>query len=113
MGKLLKKFPYPGYVLSVFGVNLFFILLVFLFQSKLPPVVPLYYGLPKGSEQLAPKLALTFPALLALMITAINIFFASVMDNQFLQKILLGVAGLITLLAGFTTIKIVFLVGSF
>jgi hypothetical protein len=86
--------------------------LIFLNWSRLPPVVPLYYSLPWGEEQLAPKMALV------VFVCAFSIFYLGntlgayflLPRSKFLSHLLLSGATLVTLLTGITILEIVLLV---
>ncbi len=65
--------PFKKLLISVFVLGLGTIGLVVLLQRSLPPEVPLFYGLPKTEEQIAPSLNLIIPSLAALTIIIINL----------------------------------------
>ena len=87
-------------------------LLLFISWSKLPPVLPLYYSLPWGDEQLAPKMALV------VLVCVLSAFYLSntlgayflLSRSKFLSHVLLSAATLITILTGITVLEIVLLV---
>jgi uncharacterized Tic20 family protein len=87
--------------------------IVLLIQRWLPPQVPLFYGKPSGEEQLTSSLVLTLPSIVSLLILLINVSFAAVLKDEFLRKTLVLAAIAVTFFAAITTIKIIFLVGSF
>ncbi len=101
--------------LAVFTItfNLVVALLVLLFQNTLPPVVPLLYGLPVSSAQLAPSLALVIPPLVAAFLGVLNLMTVKATKDKFLEKLLAGLSIAITALAAITVIKIFLLVGHF
>jgi len=115
MTKPLTKIdlPFKRTVITSLATNLLFILLVVLLKNNLPPQVPLLYGLPEGEEQLVPRLLLILPNTLAIGITLINIGLTFVTKDLFMRKLLLVVPVVVTFLAVITTLKILFLVGSF
>lgn len=114
---VLKSFwestPFRGYFYLSSAINLFSALAIFLTRNLLPPVVPLLYGHPEGAEQLVPKLGLLVAPAVAMIITIINLLLTRLIKNEFLQKILVLSAFLISVLAAITILKIIFLVGSF
>lgn len=112
LGKAIS-FPFRSYFVVFLGLNLAVIILVLSLQSKLPPVVPLFYGLPTGEEQLVPKMFLITPLLIAIAITIANIFILKITKEAFIQKVFVGLTLAVTLLAIITTVKIFFLVASF
>jgi hypothetical protein len=105
--------PYKKLLISVFVLGLGTIGLVLLLQRSLPPEVPLFYGLPKTEEQLASSLNLIIPSLAALTIIIINLLISQFIKDTYLKSVLVlvGVAGVF--FATITTLKIIFLVGSF
>lgn len=105
--------PFKEYFFVCFGLNLLIIILLFLLQNNLPPVVPLFYGLPTGDEQLVPRMFLAIPCLSAIIIIVINGVVAKLSKSAFIQRVLVGLILAGTLLALITTIKIFFLVASF
>jgi hypothetical protein len=108
-----KKIPYRGCVyLSVF-LNVVSALIVFALKGYLPPVVPLFYGLPTGAEQLTPMLGLFLVPVVGLIITAINVLVSIFSKDDFLKKSLIISSVFISLLLTVTVIKIVLLVGFF
>lgn len=105
--------PYKKLLIFVFVLGLGTIGLVLLLQKSLPPEVPLFYGLPKTEEQLASSLSLIIPSLAALTIIIINLLISQFIKDRYLKSVLVlvGVAGVF--FATITTLKIIFLVGSF
>lgn len=80
-------------------------------QSALPPVVPLFYGLPAGEEQLAQTALLAIPAVIALLLIASNFLLLRVSRDKFLQNVLLSTMVVITALSTITIAEIIFLIG--
>ncbi len=82
-------------------------------QKSLPPEVPLFYGLPRTEEQLAPSLSLIIPSLASIAIIVVNLLISQFLKDDYLRKVLVlvGVTGVF--FATITTLKIIFLVGSF
>lgn len=101
------------FTLGCLLVNLGLIAFVVFSQNYLPPVVPLLYGLPLSEEQLVPKLFLTTPAIAAMLVVAINfLLIRTAIKNSFLQKVLVSVFVLASILSSITILKIIYLVGS-
>lgn len=96
------------------SLSIEFGLLGFLFfvWPKLPPVVPLYYSLPWGEEQLSPTIGLAGVILGVFVFYLINTLAAFLILNRskFLAHLLLCAATLMTLLTAITTIQIILLV---
>jgi len=96
----------------VLVINFVAIILVFLLQAKLPPVVPLLYGLPKGEEQLVPRLFLLAPLAMAQIIVAINFAITKITHDKFSRKVLTYLMVATSILSIITVAKIMFLVGN-
>lgn len=78
----------------------------------MPPVIPIYYGLPSGTDQLGPAVALAYLPLTSLIITLVSAVFIYLLKDAFLQKILIVVSILATILSSFAYYKVVLLVGN-
>jgi len=81
--------------------------------SNLPPQVPLFYGLPQTEEQLAPAWMLIIPSALAFLILLGNASLSLFIEGDFSKKALAGASFAVSLFSAVTTLKIIFLVGSF
>ena len=115
MRKPLEKIPnlpYKEGISVCVGINLIFFLAIVFLQKRLPPEVPLFYGLAEGEEQLVPRLLLSLPNLIALIIILINTGLTLLTTNLFVKKILIMASVTATFLASITCLKIFFLVGS-
>jgi uncharacterized membrane protein YkvI len=104
--------PFKGYIQFAFALNILVAALVLIFLKKLPPQIPLFYGMAEGEEQLTRAWTLIIPSFVALFILVVNSLLSSKTNDDFLKKVLI-VAGLAaTFFATITTIKIFFLVGN-
>jgi hypothetical protein len=108
-----KKLPFKGCIYFSLIINLVLAALTVVLRGILPPVVPLFYGLPAGTEQLAPSIELAIAPALGFVITLLNIFLSSLTKDIFLKKTLVISSAFISLLLAITFIKIVLLVGFF
>lgn len=108
-----KNIPYKGCVYFSVILNLVSIVLIFILKEFLPPVVPLFYGLPAGAEQLTPSLGLILAPISGFIIMAINIFISNLTHDAFLKKTLIISSAFISLLLAIAVTKIVLLVGFF
>lgn len=107
-----EKLPLKSlFVISVI-TNTIFILISFVSQLLLPPVIPLFYGLPKNAEQLAASLFIVVPSVIAIVFTIINAMISIKVEGQYLKRTLAFASISITLLSVVATYKIIFLVGS-
>ncbi len=109
---LTIKIPYLEFVFAILIANLATMIGVVLLQSKLPPEIPLFYGLPSGTQQIANKQMLVIPSLVSISSLFINVFIIFITNNQFLKKVLVFTCLLITILSITTSVKIFLLVGN-
>lgn len=105
--------PFRNYVYFCLFLAIAAIIAVVILLKWLPPQVPLYYGLPEGEAQLAPALGLILPSLVALAVLTVNVTACFFIEDDFLKKALILTAIGVTFFTTITTIKIIFLVGSF
>lgn len=106
--------PFKNYVSISVSVSLATIaaVVITILFSKLPPQVPLYYGLPEGEAQLAPALALILPSLVSIATSIVNIMTCFFIEDEFLKKVLILTSIGVTFFATITTIRIILLVGN-
>jgi len=117
MNKLMQKYqslvavlPFKNWSLSLLVINLLGILGVGLAMRALPPLVPLFYGMPYGVEQLASKSSLILPGSVSLGTCILSIIISKAVGDDFLKKVLFGGMIISTILALTTTVKIIFLI---
>lgn len=108
-----KSLPFQEYTTISLILSIVTIFVTLLLRSKLPPIVPLFYGRPVGEGQLVPTLGLIIAPGGALIFTLINTFLAILSKDEFLKKTLVLTSFLVSLLLSITVIKIIFLVGFF
>ncbi len=108
-----KNAPFKSSIYFSVSLNLLTALLILIFKSVLPPVVPLFYGKAIGEGQLVPVLGLLIAPSTSLVITILNLTISSLTHDVFLKKVYAAAALLISLLTTISVIKIVFLVGFF
>lgn len=94
-------------------INLLAIIIVVILRKNLPPVIPLFYGLPVSEEQLTSSLGLIIPGIVSLVLITINYFLAQSAKDEFIEKILTGLIISTTALSLIAVIKTIMLVGSF
>jgi hypothetical protein len=102
-----SKLTYAGWIFNF--VTIIFLLAV---QGRLPPEVPLFYGLPQGREQLAKPIFLILPSLISIVIITANLFMIRFLKDDFLKKVILAAGAGTALFACITSVKIAFLVGN-
>lgn len=100
------------FFLSVF-ISLLIVAAVFVFYNRLPPEVPLYYGLPVGNLQLADRSYLILPSSIALAFIILNLILSVFIKDTFLKKSLIITGLALSIFSAVTTIKIMLLVGNF
>ncbi len=102
----LKKIINASWIL-----NLLVIFFGLLLLKRLPPQIPVFYGLPQGEAQLSPPLGILIPSVSSLIFIFLNLFLINIIKDEFIKKTLV-IAGLATaVFALITTVKIIFLVG--
>ncbi|MBI2066131.1 hypothetical protein HYT60_01305 [Candidatus Woesebacteria bacterium] len=109
----ISALPFKNFAVASSVVNILIILTTLFAQKFLPPQVPLFYGLAGGEGQLAPRLFLLIPSLGSLVVLIINSFISARVEDVFIKKALILAAIGTTFFAAITTLKIIFLVGSF
>ena len=98
---------------KIFFVLMFIFLGIGLWKWKnLPPELPLFYSLPRSSDQLGTPFALLLLPMISLFLFALNLIFAALIyEKSKLASDILTIIGLIaSLLLLMTYIKIIFLV---
>jgi hypothetical protein len=109
----MQDFLSKNYAFGPLVVSILTCLVALLVQTILPPLIPLFYGLPTGSEQLSPSYGLLIPGALSLIINLVNFLLWSKIQDGYLKRILLISSYIVAFFVIITTIKIIFLVGSF
>ena len=109
--KIFEKMPLKNLFLVSIVINLVFILLGLFANLILPPEIPLFYGLPKNSEQLTRSIFIVLPSLVSLVMTLVNITISVKVDSQYLKRVMAFASTGITILSIIATYKIIFLVG--
>ena len=111
--RMWKNLPLRGYIYASFSIDLVLVIIVLALRNFLPPVVPLFYGLPSGENQLVPQLGLLIVPGVSLLITILNTSIASSSKDEFFKTTLIVSSALISVLAAVAVLKIIFLVGYF
>ena len=111
--KIRDDIPFKKFVYLAVFFNLLLIAVIFLIKNFLPPEIPLFYGLPEGQDQLGSVYLLALPCIISTGIIFLNILLGTLVKDEFLVKILCltGIASAFFSIV--TTLKIIFLVGSF
>ena len=103
----IGNIPYFYGMLIMLSVNVLVITLLIIFLKKLPPQVPLFYGLPRGEVQLAPPISLVYPLVLSSLFLVINSVFATLSKSPFSKKVFVVGGIFISILALITVIRII------
>lgn len=110
---LSKTIPLRKLLFTSLIVSLLTIGLVLALQRYLPPEVPLLYGLPLGEEQITSSTSLIIPSLISVAVFVINASIIFVLEDKYIQQLLVMTTFAVTLLSSITTLKIIFLISSF
>lgn len=108
-----KNTPLKGYVYASGGLSFVSILAILILKSYLPPVVPLFYGLPIGSSQLIPALGLLLVPSVNILIGILNIILSNFSKDIFFKRTLIISSFFVSVLTTITVFKIIALVGFF
>lgn len=93
-------------------INLFLIIGIFLLQKKLPPELPLFYGLPEGEGQLVKTNLFALPPLLAVGFSLINFLIYNKVEDKFIKEVLIYSLLFLSFFSLVTVLKVAFLVGN-
>ncbi len=110
---LNERFPLLKIIYLSIAINLLVMIAIVLLNNRLPPEVPIFYGLPEGPSQLGPKNHLAIPSILAMLFIVINLLMVFFIKNDFLKKTLIITGFILSVFSFTTTLKIMFLVGNF
>lgn len=108
-----KNITFYKYYLASIVLSIISTLGILISRGFLPPIVPLYYGRPIGSEQLTPNIFLFIIPAVSLLITTINIIISKSVNDEFTKKLLAISSLLISIMSAVTLVKIISLVGFF
>jgi len=110
--KEIKQIPLIKFSYSALAISFLSIIFVLFVYNKLPPVVPLLYGLPEGEMQLVKTVWLIIPALFSILIAIINIVISLFLESTFLKELLIVSSFVVSMFSAITIFKIIFLVGN-
>jgi hypothetical protein len=110
---MLKKLPLKSALYLAVGLNIGSLAVIMLLKDWLPPVVPLFYGLPNGESQLVSVYGLLLVPGGLLVITLTNTLMAIYVKDLFFKKSLIVTSAFVSALGAVTIIKIILLVGFF
>lgn len=101
------KIPYIHASLIFLFINISLILFTLIISNHIPPQVPLYYGLPRGENQLGSSLSLILPISLSSIFVAINSIISYFTVSPFLKKVLIFGSYFTAILSIITVIQII------
>ena len=107
----MSKELFQKFSILCLAANLLIVLAIVLLQKDLPPVVPLFYGLPVSQEELTKNIFLVTPALTSSLFICVNFILIRITKDSFLQKIFIGLDATTVALSTITILEIIFLVG--
>jgi hypothetical protein len=107
-----KNIEYLYPTLIVLSLNIVFIIILILVSKMLPPQVPLYYGLPRGEQQLVSPTTIVLPIVLSSLFIVINSTIAYFTESLFLKRVLVFGSYFASLLSIITITNIIFLIVS-
>ena len=96
--------------LFCFLLNTLVILFILTLQESLPPVVPLFYGLPVSADQLVKSFFLLLPPIISSIFIFTNSFLIRLIKDDFIAKVLTGLNIGTVLLSAISISEIIFLV---
>lgn len=108
-----KKVTFYNFFLAALILSVLSAAGILAVMTFLPPLIPLFYGKPTGTDQLAPSWFIFVIPSLSLFITFINIFINTSAKDDFIKKFLAVGSLVVSLMATLTVIKIILLVGFF
>jgi len=108
-----KKVAFKNLFLASVVIDVVAALAVVILENFLPPVLPLFFGLPTGETQLVGRLGLLIAPAAAFLLTILNLNVSLLTHDQFLKKILAVSALVVSVLIVITILKIILLVGFF
>lgn len=107
-----KDIPNKNYIYMSLALIIFTSGATFLLRNRIPPQVPLYFGLAEGEQQLGSDKSLFIPPLVSLVVVGINLFISFWVNSNFARQILIFSGFFVSLLSFVAVFKIIFLVGN-
>jgi hypothetical protein len=107
----IQNLPFKGYLYAAIALNLASAAVIAITVASLPPLVPLFYGLPVGQGQLINSWGLLIAPGTSLAISLANAWVAHRLEDVFLKKIMAAASFFVSLLSTITVTRIILLVG--
>ncbi len=105
-----KSIPFLYPVMAVIALNIILIIFIVLSLDKLPPEVPLYYGLPRGEQQLASPVELILPLAISSVFIGINVMTSLFIKPVYIKNILSVSGVFFSVMAIITVVRIIMVV---
>lgn len=109
----IYKVPFSKLVYSSIAINALSALVIIYFQKRLPPQVPLFYGLAEGEDQLTQAVYLMLLPITSFTLLGLNIGISMLLKNDLLRKTLIITGFIVSMFSLITLTQIFFLVGPF
>lgn len=113
IGNDFEKLPLKRVILASLIINVSILILSLVAQIILPPIVPMFFGLPQTEEQLVPSILIGLPQIVSIVFILINTLISINIDGQYIKKMLAFTSLSLTILSTVATLKVIFLVGTF
>ena len=107
----MAKHMFEKIVIACTVINIITIIFVILLQKNIPPIIPLFYGLPVSDGELTTSLGLTIPPISVLILIVVNWAIAKITKDEFIKKIFAGLIISLTAFSVIAVVKTIFLVG--
>src|SRR5258708_21912759 len=91
-------------------IDLITIIAILILRRNLPPIIPLFYGLPVSESELAPNIGLIISPVISGLSVILNFGLNRLLKDPFLAQILTGVTITLTALSLISVVKIILLV---
>ncbi len=111
MHAILEKLPFKEFFHVSWILNILVIIFGIIIQGRLPPEIPLFYGLPQGEAQIFSSWGILIPSVSSLIFIIINLLLSTTIKDDFIKKTLILAGFGAAIFASITSLKIIFLVG--
>ena len=106
----MKKGQLQKLAIVCFIINAVIVVVILAVKKNLPPIVPLFYGLPEGQGQLTVNTTLLLPPAISSVFTIINLLVSRLTKDNFIEKVSAGLTITALALSTITVVKIILLV---
>lgn len=107
-----EKLPLKKLFVFAFSISIIATILGAVSQFFLPPEIPLFYGLPQTSAQLAPSIFIILPSVISMFLIVVNVFVSLRTSDIYLKKTMAFTSIIVIALSIITIYKIFILVNS-